>query len=187
MLTVPEAQLEMRSAFLGGFAGQLVSGLIWLLAAVASVWQSSYAGMALLFFGSMIIFPLTQLTLRVLGRPAKVSDRNGLWPLGAQIAFTVPLNFLLVGAATLYREAWFFPAAMVVVGSHYLPFVTLYGMKVFAVLAGLMVVGGAGLAFYGPQVFSLGGWLTGVLLIIFALVGRAIALREEHDSSRSSG
>jgi len=28
-------------------------------------------------------------------------------------------NFLLVGAATLYRKEWFFSAAMVVIGSHY--------------------------------------------------------------------
>lgn len=29
-MNMNECQLEMRSAFLGGFAGQLVSGLIWL-------------------------------------------------------------------------------------------------------------------------------------------------------------
>lgn len=178
-MNILNAQREMRFAFLGGFAGQLVSGLIWLLAAAVSVWLTPTSGMALLFFGSMLIFPLTQLTLRLLGRPAKVSDDNGLWPLGAQVAFTVPLNFLLVGAATLYHEAWFFPAAMIVVGSHYLPFITLYGMKLFGILAALMVAGGAGLALYGPEIFSLGGWLTGVVLIFFALAGRAIALREE--------
>ena len=179
MMNILDAQREMRSAFLGGFAGQLVSGLIWLMAAAVSVWQTPTIGMALLFFGSMLIFPLTQLTLRLLGRPAKVSDSNGLWPLGAQVAFTVPLNFLLVGAATLYHEVWFFPAAMIVVGTHYLPFITLYGMKLFGILAALMVVGGAGLALYGPEIFSLGGWLTGVILILFAVAGRALVLQEE--------
>ncbi|MFN3981287.1 MAG: DUF7010 family protein, partial [Caldilinea sp.] len=96
-----------------------------------------------------------------------------------QVAFTVPLNFLLVGAATLYRENWFFPAAMIGVGAHYLPFITLYGMKMFGILAGLLVVIGAGLALYGPDIFSLGGWITAVLLVAFAFLGRHLVLLEE--------
>ena len=178
-MNIKACQREMRSAFLGGFAGQLVSGLIWLVAAALGTWLSPGAGMAALFFGSMGIFPLTQGVVRLLGRPGKVSPENGLWALGSQVAFTVPLNFLLVGAATLYRETWFFPAAMIVVGSHYLPFITLYGMKMFGILAGLLVVGGAGLALYGPHSFSLGGWLTGILLIVFAWIGRQTVLAEE--------
>jgi len=94
----------------------------------------------------------------------------------------VPLNFLLVGAATLYRETWFFPAAMIVVGAHYLPFITLYGMKMFGILAALLVVGGALLGIYGPSIFSLGGWLTAVALIIFAFLGRAIVRKEEQQN-----
>lgn len=178
-MTLQESQREMRSALLGGFAGQLVSGLIWLIAAALGAWLSAGAGMAALFFGSMGIFPLTQLAVRLMGRPGKVSPENGLWALGSQVAFTVPLNFLLVGAATLYREFWFFPAAMIVVGAHYLPFITLYGMKLFGILAGLLVVAGAGLALYGPPIFSLGGWLTGVVLIGFAFAGRQFVLKEE--------
>ena len=178
-MNILDSQREMRSAFLGGFAGQLVSGLIWLVAAALGTWVSPATGMAALFFGSMGIFPLTQLAVRLLGRPGKVSPQNGLWPLGSQVAFTVPINFLLVGAATLYRAEWFFPAAMVVIGSHYLPFITLYGMRLFGVLAALLVVAGAGLALYGPPIFSLGGWLTGAVLIGFAFAGRHFVLKEE--------
>jgi hypothetical protein len=177
-MKIKECQREMRQAFLGGFAGQLVSGFIWLAATLTGVWIGPRYGMALLFFGSMLIFPLTQGTLRFIGYPAKVSPENGLWGLGSQTAFTVPINFLLVGAATLYRENWFFPAAMIVIGAHYLPFITLYGMPMFGILAGLLVLGGAGLAFYGPDIFSLGGWLTAIFLILFAFLGRRIVLRE---------
>ncbi len=178
-MNLNDYQREMRSAFMGGFAGQLVSGLIWLAAAALASWISPVVGMATLFFGSMGIFPLTQLLIRLMGRPGKVSPENGLWSLGSQVAFTVPLNFLLVGAATLYRENWFFPAAMVVVGTHYLPFITLYGMKMFAILAGLLIIFGAGLALYGPDVFSLGAWITASLLIAFAFIGRHLVLLEE--------
>ena len=171
-MEIKECQFEMRTAFLGGFAGQLVSGLIWLGAAAAAEWLQPRWGMAVLFFGSMGIFPMTQVTLRLLGRPAQVSPENNLWGLGAQTAFIVPVNFLLVGAATLYNPNWFFPAAMIVVGAHYLPFITLYGMKMFGILAVLLVLSGVGLALYGPEIFSLGGWLTGVTLMIFAFIGR---------------
>ncbi len=177
-MKLKECQKEMRLTFLGGFAGQLVSGVIWLAAAAVSTWFSPQTSMAVLFFGSMLIFPLTQAALRMMGSSAKVSPQNGLWGLGSQTAFTVPVNFLLVGAATLYRENWFFPAAMIVVGAHYLPFVTLYGMKMFAVLAAILVFLGTGLAFYYSDRFSLGGWLTGLTLIVFAFIGRQIASRE---------
>lgn len=179
--TLSSSQREMRSAFLGGFAGQLVSGLIWFIASTISLLGTPYYGMIFLFFGSMSIFPLTQLILRLMGRPAKVHTENGLWSLGSQIAFTVPINFLLVGAATLFREMWFFPAAMVVAGSHYIPFITLYGMKMYGVLAALLILGGAGLALYGPRVFSLGGYLTGLTLIVFAFIGRAMVIEEERN------
>lgn len=178
-MNINESQREMRTAFLGGFAGQFISGVIWLVAAALGTCFSPGAGMAALFFGSMGIFPLTQLVVRLMGRPGKVSPQNGLWMLGSQVAFTVPLNFLLVGAASLYRENWFFPAAMVVVGAHYLPFITLYGMKMFGILTGLLVILGAGLALYGPDIFSLGGWITAILLIAFAFLGRYLVLLEE--------
>ena len=176
-MNITDSQREMRVTFLGGFAGQFVSGLIWLIAAGISYWYQPGYGMAALFFGSMLIFPLTQGILQLMGRPSKVSPENKLWWLGSQIAFTVPVNFLLVGAATLYREEWFFPAAMIVVGAHYLPFVTLYGMKIFAFLAVLLVCTGLILATYVPGNFSLGGWITGIVLILFAFIGKQIALQ----------
>ena len=127
----------------------------------------------------MAIFPLTQLTLRLMGRSAKVGPENGLWGLGSQVAFTVPMNFLLVGAVILYRPEWFYPAAMIVVGTHYLPFITLYGMKMYGFLSAVLVLGGLGLALYRPPIFSLGGWITGVVMILFAFLCRRMVLLEE--------
>ncbi|MCD4711657.1 MAG: hypothetical protein K8R73_00095 [Clostridiales bacterium] len=188
MVGISTDQKEMRSAFLGGFAGQLVSGIIWLISAGISVVFSPNLGMAALFFGCMGSFPLTQMTLKLIGRRAKVGKENGLWALGSQIAFTVPLNFLLVGAIILYRPLWFYPAAMIIVGTHYLPFITLYGMRMFAVLSASLIIGGVYFALYGPQVFSLGGWCTGIALIVFAIIGRTIVLNEEKkDMSQVGG
>ena len=176
---IKEAQREVRSAFLGGFAGQLIAGIIWALSAAVSTWGTPRLGMAVLFFVSMLLFPLTQFTLRLMGRPAKLSTENTLNQLAMQIAFTVPVGFILVGAATLYRENWFYPASMVVVGAHYLPFIFLYGMPQFGILAGLLIAGGIGMGLYAPNVFSLGGWVSAIILIIFAFIGRSVILGEE--------
>lgn len=172
-------QIEMRTAFLGGFAGQLVSGLIWLIASIVSVSISKQVGMITLYFGCMGIFPLTQLVLKLMGRKASVSKENRLWHLGSQIAFTVPINFILVGAIILYQPDWFFPAAMIIVGSHYLPFITLYGMKMFGILAAILVSAGLMIGMYAPAIFSLGGWITASVLIIFAFIGKWLVRQEE--------
>ena len=183
--TIQEDQQEMCQAFLGGYAGQLVSGIIWLIASGVSVMLSEQIGMATLFFGCMMIFPLTQLTLKLMGRPAKVHKSNRLWQLGSQIAFTVPINFVLVGAIILFRPLWFFPAAMVIVGAHYLPFITLYGMKIYGVLAGVLIVLGLAIGLYGPEVFSLGGWITGIVLVVFSVIIRVLVHRSENKTTCS--
>jgi hypothetical protein len=184
MMIIAEAQREMRRAFKGGFVGQLVAGVIWMLSAAISTWVNARYGMAVLFFGSMLLFPLTQIILRWMGRPAALQAGNTLGQLATQIAFTVPINFVLVAVATLYRETWFYPASMVVVGAHYLPFTFLYGMRHFAVLAGLMILGGVSIALYASGMFSLGGWLVAALLMVFAVIGRNAALNEERRSVR---
>jgi amino acid transporter len=46
-------------------------------------------------------------------------------------------------------------------------------MRMFAVLAGLLVGGGIVMALRGVGGFSLGAWYTGILLVVFAFVGRA--------------
>jgi hypothetical protein len=183
---IKEAQKEVRSAFFGGSAGQLIAGIIWALSAFISTWGTPRLGMAVLFFVNMLLFPLTQFTLKLMGRPAKLSPGNTLHQLATQIAFTVPIGFMLVGAATLYRENWFYPASMIVVGAHYLPFIFLYGMPQFGILAGLLIAGGIGLGLYGPNVFSLGGWISASIFTIFAFIGRRVILEEEGRQNKAT-
>ena len=182
-MQIEEAQREVRTRLMGGFAGQLVSGALWLASAAVSTWGSRTAGMIVLFAGGFFIFPLTQLLIRLMGRSAKLSPENRLEHLGRQVAFTLPLTLPLVLAATLYDPNWFYPAFMIALGAHYLPFIFLYGMWQFGVLAGLLVGGGALLGLYGPDVFALGAWITGVVLVVFAVLGRSVVLSEERASA----
>jgi hypothetical protein len=98
--------------------------------------------------------------------------------LAMQIAFTVPLSIPLVLAATLHRHSWFYPAFMIVIGCHYLPFIFLYGMRLFGVLAVLLIGSGLLIALYVPIPLSFGGWLTSLILLVFAFIGRGVALSE---------
>lgn len=177
-MEIEQAQRDVRTTFLGGFAGQLISGIIWLLSAALATWYSQTAGIAVLVFGGIFIFPLTQLMLRLMGHTGSLSSGHPMNRLAMQVAFTLPLNLPLVGAATLYRLEWFYPAFMIALGTHYLPFVFLYGMWQFGILAVLLYSGGLLLGLYGPPIFSLGGWLTAAVLLVFAFVGRRIVAQE---------
>lgn len=178
-MEISRAQQDIRLAFQGGFAGQLVSGLIWLTSAAAATWGSPRLGIYVLLGLGFFVFPITQLVLKVLGQAGALEKGHPLNQLATQIAFTAPLNIPVILGATLYRESWFYPAFLIVVGAHYLPFVFLYGQRLFAVLAALMWAAGLMLALYGPHdFFSLGGWLGGLLLLVFAFVLRSAAVKE---------
>jgi len=174
-LPIAEAQRDVRRTYVGGFFGQLVSGALWLAAAAVGTWGTTGGAVATLWLGGVLIFPLTTLALKLSGRPAALPAGHPMAPLAMQIAFTVPLGLLVALALAGDRPDLFFPAGMIIVGAHYLPFVFLYGMRQFAVLAALLVGGGVVLATAVPGPFSLGAWLTGAVLVVFAFVLRAAA------------
>jgi uncharacterized membrane protein SirB2 len=176
-MNIADAQREMRTRFVGGFYGQLVSGALWLGAATAATWSTPRVAITLLVVGGFFIFPITELLIRSAGTPSSLSGANTLPQLGMQVAFVLPLSMPLLVPVALYRLNWFFPAMMVLVGAHYVPFVFLYGMRMFAALAGLLVSGGVLLALYQAHSFATGAWLTGALLLVFAAIGRAVARR----------
>jgi hypothetical protein len=61
---------------------------------------------------------------------------------------------------------------MVLMGAHYLPFTFLYGTRIFMLLGAALAGCGVVLAFYAPGAFSLGGWIGGGILFMFAWVLR---------------
>lgn len=178
-MNISEAQRDVRITFLGGFVGQLVSSLLWFVSAALATWYTSTSAIIVLVFGGVFIFPLTQLLLRLMGRRSSLGKGHPMNQLAIQVAFTLPLNLLLVAAATAYRLNWFYPAFMIALGTHYLPFMFLYGMRQFGVLAAVLLGAGVVMGLYLSSTFSLGGWFTAIVLLVFAFIGRSIALRED--------
>lgn len=186
-LTIAEAQREIRAAYLGGFAGQLVSGILWLGSAALGTWGPARWAILLLVAGGFFIFPVTLLTLRLIGHRVRVARGNPLNALAMQVAFVLPLSLPLVFAAALYKLNWFYPAFMIVLGAHYLPFTFLYGMRMFMALCGALVGGGMLLGLYGSRAFSPGAWIAGGILLLFAAIGRIQVQRDLSSEPESRG
>ena len=182
-MRISEAQQEVRIRFVGGFYGQLVSGLLWLVSAGLATWRSPRAAITALVVGGFFIFPATEMLIRMAGKNSPLSATNSLRWLGMQVAFVLPLSMPLLLPVGLYQLNWFYPALMILLGAHYLPFVFLYGMRMFAILAALLVGGGFALSQYWSNSFSAGAWYTGAVLLVFAGVGRAIAQREVSEAA----
>lgn len=177
-MDIRDAQREVRSVYIGGFWGQLVSSVIWLVSAAVGTWVTPKAAILTAVIAGFFIFPLTQMLLRISGRRARVSKENPLHWLGMQVALVLPFSMLLLVPVTYFRLNWFFPALMVLLGAHYLPFVFLYGMRIFWALAGILIAMGVVIALHFSGTFSLGAWGAGIVLFVFAWVGRSIALGE---------
>ena len=174
-MEVSAAQRDVRTIYLGGFPGQLASGAIWLSSAALATWGTQKAAILTLVLGGMLIFPLAQLILKAMGRPASLPKGHPMIGLAMQIAFTIPLSLPLVAAATHAHQGWFYPSCMIIVGAHYLPFIHLYGMRMFGALAGILISGALVFAHLEAAPFPAAGWFTGVMLVGFAFLGRALA------------
>jgi hypothetical protein len=174
-MEITHAQKDVRETFMGGFAGSLVSAVLWGASAAACTWHSLHLAEWLLILGGFFIFPFTQLLLRSMGHAYALPKGHPMNALAIQVAFTLPLTLpLVIGIAALH-PAWFYPAFMIVLGAHYLPFIFLYGMWQFGVLSAALIANGVVLAMYMPTPVSLGAWLTAALLFAFAFVGRSAA------------
>jgi hypothetical protein len=159
--------------------------VLWLTSAALGTWVSPTTAVASLVIGGMFIFPASTLLLRLAGARPPLSADNSLPSLGMQVAFVLPLSMLLLYPVTSFRPNWFYPALMILVGAHYLPFVFLYGMRMFWALGALLVTGGVVTARYAAVApFTVGAWCTAATLLAFAWIGRWSVARE---CARASG
>ena len=173
-MRIGEAQAEMRRTYLCAFPGTFVSAALWAVSAALATWGSRSHAVIVLIVGGMFIFPATMLVLRLMGRPALASKENPLSSLAMQVAFTVPLTIPVILAAMRYRPEWFFAGFLIVVGAHYLPFLTLYGHRAFLFPAAAMLAAGIALPTLRPGDFAIGGWVGAGILLFTAFVLSAV-------------
>lgn len=169
-MQVNEAQAEVRNVYIGGSVGAMVSGAVWMAAAALGTWSTQRLAIQTLVFGGMLIFPLGQMVLLLMGRRATLQPENPFKALAMQIAFTLPLSIPLAGAAALANPHWFFPAMMLIVGVHYIPFITLYGMHEYALFAAALIAPALAIAVWFPDSGLVAAWLTAATEVLFGVV-----------------
>src|SRR4030088_3521056 len=102
-MDILDAQREVRSVYIGGFWGQLVSSVIWLVSAALGTWVTPKESILTVVIGGFFILPLTQMLLRLPGRRTSVSRENQFNNLGMQVAFVLPFSMLLLVPVGLYN------------------------------------------------------------------------------------
>lgn len=130
-MSIAEAQQDMRSAYFGGATGAVTSATVWLVAAVVASFTGPKAGIITLVLGGTLIFPISVLLSRIVGRSGKPSQGNPLAALALEGTIWMLLGIPVAIGAAFYRLEWFFPAMLLVIGGRYLTFATLYGMRIY--------------------------------------------------------
>ncbi|QIP17919.1 hypothetical protein G8759_22250 [Spirosoma aureum] len=144
MDSVKAAQTDMRSAYLNGATGVLVSGLVWITTAVViSLFSTKHAIWALLV-GGALIHPIGTLVNKLLGVKVPINKDNPLASLALEGTIFMRMSIPVAYGLALVRPAWFFQSMLMIIGGRYLTFHTLYGNKLYWLLGGVL-----GLSAYG--------------------------------------
>ncbi|MBH0022934.1 hypothetical protein [Salinibacterium sp. SWN248] len=176
-MTITQAQADVRRIYRGGYSGPLVSAILWASANAVYFLVSPGAAMVTLFFGGMLIFPLSAIILKLMPGESALPKGHPSIGLAMQSAFTIPLGLLVAIALGAYAPELFFPASLIIVGAHYLTFISLYGMKLFAALAGALVLVGTVALFFAPAIAPISGWIgAGVFAVFVPILFKAANL-----------
>jgi len=169
-MTMSDAQEAFRSIYRGGSVGLAVAGLVWSAATITTLAVGINWGIVVMVGVGFFIYPLTLVGLKMLGGHTPISPNNPLRGLSVEAPFVGPMMLPLVGAAALYRIDWFYPSMMLAIGAHYLPFSSLYGMKMFRLLGAIMSAGGVSVALWAPGLSTAAAAATALLMFVFAFV-----------------
>lgn len=131
MMSLDEAQKDMRDAYFCGATGAVTSATVWLIAAVITFSVGTTTGIKALILGGMLIFPASVLLDKVLGRSGKHRPDNPLAPLAMEGTIWMILCIAIAVGAAFHNVDWFFPAMLLIIGGRYLTFATLFGMKTY--------------------------------------------------------
>ena len=146
-MNIENAQQGMRDAYLNGWPGVTVSGVVWLIAAAACLQMGTVAGIFTLFFGGMAIFPLSLVVCKALGRSGAHHKDNPLGPLALETTALLFGGLVIAFGVSQVNPHLFFPVMLITIGCRYLMFQTLYGLKQYWLLGALLALSGTALVF----------------------------------------
>lgn len=163
------AQQELRSSYLNGGPGAVVSGIVWLAAAATADRSGVGTGFVVLFFGGFAIFPVATLLVRAVFRRPPPSPQNPGGRIVIETVFPMIGGLLAAWMILPHQPAAVFPLAAIAVGAHYFGFRTAYGAAVYWALAGLMCLVGLGSIFSGLPRPEMVPWIIGIIEVLFGV------------------
>lgn len=167
--TFAEAQAELREVYFLGAPGVLVSGLVWSVAGGVALAVSHQAAVYALLIGGALIFPVSLVLTKVLGRRGSHSPENQLGKLAMEGTFWMLAGIAIAYGVSVLRIEWFFPAMMLIIGGRYLTFQTLYGLRLYWVLGAVLCAAGLALAMMRAPV-AMSALVGGGIELVFAAV-----------------
>jgi hypothetical protein len=168
--TMADHTTEMRLTYLAAVPHTLFTAIVWLCAGVLGDYVSPSSAIVFFIFGGTFIFAGGEFIRKLMKAPNLLSKENRLPQFFTLLAFTVPLSYPLIYLITKNNATHFFPAFMVLIGAHYLPFVYGYGLKTFGVLSVLLVALGTYFSIFSATAFSTPAYITAGLLVVLASI-----------------
>ena len=164
-----EQQHDMRHAHYDGAPGILVSGLVWIAAALVCYQLGINKAVWTLLIGGALIHPIGTIVTKALGRPAKTNKANALNQLAMASTIWLILCCAMAYGLFLLVPALFFPAMMATIGSRYLVFASVFGRVIFWML-GVSLLVAASLAYFSAVPPAVAAGLGGLIEVLFAFL-----------------
>ncbi len=175
-----QAKLDNRRSAGGGFPTLLTAGVCWILAGACTFVLSPGTAALVTVCQGFVSMPIGLFLLPRLLRYPKGNPDNPLTSLAILVAMSQSLAFPAF-ILPLGRMPHYVPAIFAsVVAAHFLPFSWLMGMKLYAVLAGILSLSSYAIAItFGQGSLHVIAFVVGAVLVIGAFVARAQAIREQ--------
>jgi len=162
-----EQQKEMCNAYFDGAPGILVSGLVWIAAALVCYSLGTNQAVWTLLIGGSLIYPISAVVTKAAGRSAKTDKANALNQLGMASTIWLILGCAMAYGLFLLKPVLFFPAMMATIGSRYLIFASIYGKPIFWVM-GISLIGAGTVTLFSVPQPAIAAGLGGLIELVFA-------------------
>lgn len=125
------AQQDMRVAYLHGYPGVVVSGVVWLVSALVALYVSPDKAVWTLLVGGVFIHPASMLLNKALGASGTHAQTNPLGRLAMEGTIFMIMCLPLAYGLSFQKVEWFFQGMLLIIGGRYLHFATLYGSRLY--------------------------------------------------------
>lgn len=162
-------QKDMRTAYLGGGAGVLISSIVWLTTGIVSIFLATQTSLLVFFLGGMLIHPLGIVLSKLFNRTGKHQENNPLAFLAIESTAMLFIGLFIAYCVFQIEAEWFLPIMLMIIGGRYLIFQSIYGMKMYWILGLAMAVLGI-ICLITHQPFHIVGILGGITEMIVGIV-----------------